>query len=54
MVGHYLQNVTPNLALGGEVAYQRGHGVPGGAIAVGLLVGRYTHGPSTISASLGQ
>ncbi|KAF7991352.1 hypothetical protein HCN44_002914 [Aphidius gifuensis] len=54
MVGHYLQNVTPNLALGGEIAYQRGHGVPGGGIAVASLVGRYTHGPSTISASLGM
>ncbi|CAD6241251.1 GSCOCG00002584001-RA-CDS [Cotesia congregata] len=28
MVAHYLQNVTPKLALGGELAYQRGYGIP--------------------------
>ncbi|XP_057331046.1 mitochondrial import receptor subunit TOM40 homolog 1-like [Microplitis mediator] len=53
MVAHYLQNLTPKLALGGELAYQRGYGIPGGSIAVGSLVGRYTAGDSTISASLG-
>ncbi|XP_034939695.1 mitochondrial import receptor subunit TOM40 homolog 1-like [Chelonus insularis] len=53
MVAHYLQNVTPALALGGELAYQRGYGIPGGSIAVASLVGRYTNGDSTISASLG-
>lgn len=54
VVAHYLQNITPKLALGGELAYQRGPGVPGGSIAVASLVGRYTHGESTISASLGK
>ncbi|KAK0096885.1 hypothetical protein PV326_003992 [Microctonus aethiopoides] len=53
VVGHYLQSITPNLALGGELAYQRGPGVPGGSIAVASLVGKYIHGDSTISASLG-
>lgn len=39
---HYLQNVTPNVAAGGEVAYQYGPGIPGGGIAVVSFVGRYT------------
>jgi len=32
----------PNVAAGGEVAYQYGPGIPGGGIAVVSLVGRYT------------
>ncbi|XP_074109239.1 mitochondrial import receptor subunit TOM40 homolog 1 [Cotesia typhae] len=53
MVAHYLQNVTPKLALGGELAYQRGYGIPGGSITVGSLVGRYSIAESTVSASVG-
>lgn len=33
-VGHYLQSVTKQLALGGELAYQYGPAVPGGQMAV--------------------
>ena len=39
---HYLQAVNNKLALGGEVAYQYGPGIPGGGIAVMSGVGRYT------------
>lgn len=39
---HYLQSVLPNVAVGGEVAYQYGPGIPGGGIAVVSGVGRYT------------
>jgi mitochondrial import receptor subunit TOM40 len=39
---HYLQSVLPNVAVGGEVAYQYGSGIPGGGIAVISGVGRYT------------
>ena len=52
-VMHYLQSVTAALALGGELAYQRGPGVPGGQVAVVSAAGRYTNGDSTISGSLG-
>lgn len=34
VVLHYLQSVTSNLALGSELAYQRGPSVPGGEIAL--------------------
>lgn len=53
LVGHYLRSVTPNLALGGEVAYQRGPGLPGGKVVVMSAAGRYTNGESTISCSIG-
>ena len=39
---HYLQTVVPNVAVGAEVAYQYGAGIPGGGIAVISGVGRYT------------
>ena len=39
---HHLQSVAPNLAVGGEVAYQYGPGIPGGGIAVLSAVGRYS------------
>ncbi|XP_076282134.1 mitochondrial import receptor subunit TOM40 homolog 1 [Lasioglossum baleicum] len=52
-VMHYLHSVTPSVALGGELAYQRGPAVPGGQVAVVSLAGRYTNGDSTISGSLG-
>lgn len=34
IVGHYLQAVTKQLALGGELAYQYGPAVPGGQVAI--------------------
>lgn len=52
-VGHYLQSVTQNLALGGELAYQYGPNVPGGEIALVTAAARYTNGSSTWSGSLG-
>ncbi|XP_043284706.1 mitochondrial import receptor subunit TOM40 homolog 1 [Venturia canescens] len=52
MVGHYLQTITPSLALGTEIAHQRSP-VPGGQITVVSAVGRYTSGESTVSASVG-
>lgn len=53
LVMHYLQSITPSIALGGELAYQRGPGLPGGQIVVVSAAGRYTNGESTISCSLG-
>lgn len=53
MVLHYLQSITPNLALGGELIHQQGPGVPGGHISIISAAGRYTAGDSTISGSLG-
>ena len=54
MVLHYLQSVTSKLALGGELIYQQGPGIPGGYISLASAAGRYTSGDSTVSASLGQ
>lgn len=34
VVLHYLQSVTSKLALGSELAYQKGTGIPGGEIAL--------------------
>lgn len=34
MVLHYLQAVTPRVALGTELAYQRGSQIPGGELAL--------------------
>lgn len=39
MVAHYLQSITPALALGGELVYHRRPGEEG---AVTSLLGRYT------------
>ena len=52
MVVHYLQSITSQLALGGELAYQKAPTVPGGSITVVSAAGRYTNGESTVSASL--
>lgn len=40
-VGHYLQAVTRNLALGAELAYQYGPEVPGGEVAVASAAARW-------------
>lgn len=53
LVAHYLRSITPSIAVGGEVAYQRGPGIPGGTIVVMSAAGRYTRGDSTISCSFG-
>lgn len=39
-VGHYLQSITSNLALGAELAYQYGPEVPGGEVAVASAAAR--------------
>ncbi|XP_071544847.1 mitochondrial import receptor subunit TOM40 homolog 1 [Panulirus ornatus] len=52
-VTHYLQQVTKNIALGTELAYQYGSQVPGGHIAVYSLAGRYTGSNFTASGTLG-
>lgn len=41
-MGHYLQRVTPGVALGAELVYQRGPRVPGGEIAVLSLASKIT------------
>ncbi|KAL7286479.1 hypothetical protein TKK_0019423 [Trichogramma kaykai] len=53
MVLHYLQSVTSNLALGGELIYQQGPGIPGGYVSIASAAGRYTVGDSIISGTLG-
>lgn len=53
-VAHYLQSVTKNLALGGELAYQYGRAVPGGEIAALTAAVRYQNGLSTWSATAGM
>ncbi|XP_078040102.1 mitochondrial import receptor subunit TOM40 homolog 1 [Augochlora pura] len=52
-VMHYLQSVSPSVAIGGELAYQRGPAVPGGQVSVLAAAARYTKGDSTISGTLG-
>uniref|UniRef100_A0A6M2DIG5 Putative translocase of outer mitochondrial membrane complex subunit tom40 n=1 Tax=Xenopsylla cheopis TaxID=163159 RepID=A0A6M2DIG5_XENCH len=53
IVTHYLQSVTNSLAMGAELAYQYGHQVPGGQIAVVSAAGRYTMGDAVMSGTLG-
>lgn len=52
-VCHYLQSITSNLSLGGELAYQYGPQVPGNEIAVVSAAAKYTNGTSTWSGTLG-
>lgn len=54
LVLHYLQSLTPALSVGGELAYQRGSGLPGGQIALLSAAGRYTSGDSTFSGSISK
>merc|ERR1719452_98221 len=49
---HYLQSVTPKLALGAELAYQAAPQIPGGHIGVLSAVGRYTGSDFTFSSTL--
>lgn len=53
LVGHYLQSITENISMGGELAYQYGPNVPGGEIAVVTAAARYANGSSTWSGTLG-
>lgn len=53
IVGQYLQSVTQRMALGAEVAYQYGPNVPGRQIAIVSALGRYSHGDSIWSGTLG-
>ncbi|KAH0819666.1 hypothetical protein GEV33_003125 [Tenebrio molitor] len=53
MVLHYLQAVTPRLALGSELAYQKGPGIPGGEIALLSAAAKYTTENTQISGTLG-
>lgn len=53
IVAHYLQSITKNLALGGELAYQYGPSVPGGEVAIVSAAARYINGTSTWSGTLG-
>ncbi|KAK0048293.1 mitochondrial import receptor subunit TOM40 1 [Biomphalaria pfeifferi] len=52
LVGHYLQRVTPNLALGAEIMYQRGQQVPGGEIAIMSLASRFSGEKWQLSVNL--
>lgn len=53
LVAHYLQSVTPSVALGAELAYQYGPNVPGGEIAVLSAAARYTGSETVLSGTLG-
>lgn len=53
LVGHYLQSVTKNLALGTELVYQSGARVMGGEIAIVSAAGRYTKDDWEVSGTLG-
>uniref|UniRef100_A0A3Q3WZD7 Uncharacterized protein n=1 Tax=Mola mola TaxID=94237 RepID=A0A3Q3WZD7_MOLML len=51
VVAHYLQSVTPALALGGELVYHRRPGEEGSVVS---LVGRYTGGNYIATLTLGS
>ncbi|XP_022910965.1 mitochondrial import receptor subunit TOM40 homolog 1 [Onthophagus taurus] len=53
VVLHYLQAVTPRLALGSELAYQRGQAIPGGEIALLSAAAKYTTDTYQWSGTLG-
>ncbi|XP_017768009.1 PREDICTED: mitochondrial import receptor subunit TOM40 homolog 1-like [Nicrophorus vespilloides] len=53
MVLHYLQAVTPRLALGSELAYQKGPTIPGGEIALLSLAAKYATENYQCSGTLG-
>lgn len=53
LILHGLKSVTPNIALGAELVYQRAPIMHGNSLAVMSAVGRYTNGDSTVSGSLG-
>lgn len=53
IVMHYLQRVTDNLALGSELAYQRGAGVAGGEAALLSGAAKYATENVTLTGTLG-
>ncbi|PNF34924.1 Mitochondrial import receptor subunit TOM40-like protein 1 [Cryptotermes secundus] len=53
LVTHYLQSVTPSIALGAELVYQYGPTVPGGEIALLSAAARYTGTDAVVSGTLG-
>lgn len=53
VVLHYLQAVTPRLALGTELAYQKGVAIPGGQIALLSAAAKYTTDLVQVSGTLG-
>ncbi|KAJ8910017.1 hypothetical protein NQ315_003983 [Exocentrus adspersus] len=53
LVLHYLQAVTSKLALGSELAYQKGPGIPGGEIALLSAAAKYTTENVQVSGTVG-
>lgn len=53
VVLHYLQAVTARLALGSELAYQKGSAIPGGEIALLSLAAKYTTENVQCSGTIG-
>ncbi|XP_050311661.1 mitochondrial import receptor subunit TOM40 homolog 1-like isoform X2 [Anthonomus grandis grandis] len=53
MVLHYLQAVTARLALGTELAFQKGPGVPGGEIALLSAAAKYTTENYQVTGTVG-
>ncbi|XP_015247127.1 PREDICTED: mitochondrial import receptor subunit TOM40 homolog [Cyprinodon variegatus] len=51
VIAHYLQSITPALALGGELVYHRRTGEEGAVVS---LLGRYTGGNSIATLTLGS
>jgi len=52
---HYLKSVTPNLALGAELAYQAMPQLPGGHVAVASLASRLSFGEdANLAATVGN
>jgi mitochondrial import receptor subunit TOM40 len=51
-VAHYLQSVTPSLALGAELAYQASPQIPGGHIGVLSCLARYAGPDFSISGTI--
>lgn len=54
LVGQYLQNVRPRVALGAEWLHQYSPAVPGGYISVVSMVGRYTGDNYVVAGTLGM
>lgn len=54
LVMHYLKSLTPSLALGVELAYQKGSALPHDHVAILSGVARYIKDNSTITASVGS
>jgi len=51
---HYLKSITPNVALGAELAYQATPQLPGGHIAVMSLASRYQNEDCALAATFGN